>query len=111
MPEMTYRHIFIWSVGRLTESNSFKNNFSISTDGLASALQRSASALTTAGNDIDEAIALVTAGELFAWIYGNIYYRTHLIARYTLELFTTIQRKLLYECLTTKRLVDLQPSS
>ena len=38
------------------------NNFSISTDGLASALQRSASALKTAGNDIDESIGLITAG-------------------------------------------------
>lgn len=43
------------------ESNSL-NNFSISTDGLASALQRSASALKTAGNNIDESIGLITAG-------------------------------------------------
>lgn len=42
--------------------NNIGNNFSISTDGLATALQKSASALTTAGNDMDEAIALVTAG-------------------------------------------------
>ena len=42
--------------------NQVGNNFSISTDGLATALQRSASALTTAGNDMDEAVALVTAG-------------------------------------------------
>ena len=41
--------------------NLVGNNFAISTDGLASALQKSASALTTAGNDIDEAIALATA--------------------------------------------------
>lgn len=41
--------------------NLIGNNFAISTDGLASALQKSASALTTAGNDIDEAIALATA--------------------------------------------------
>ena len=38
------------------------NNFSISTDGLATALQKSAAALKTAGNDMDEAIALITAG-------------------------------------------------
>lgn len=43
------------------ESNRM-NNFAISTDGLATALQKSASALKTAGNDMDEAIALVTAG-------------------------------------------------
>ena len=42
--------------------NNVGNNFSISTDGLASALQKSASALTTAGNDIDKSIALITAG-------------------------------------------------
>ena len=42
--------------------NNVGNNFSISTDGLATALQRSASALVTAGNDMDEAVALVTAG-------------------------------------------------
>lgn len=42
--------------------NEVGNNYAISTDGLATALQSSASALVTAGNDIDEAIALATAG-------------------------------------------------
>lgn len=42
--------------------NNVGNNFSISTDGLATSLQKSASALTTAGNDIDKSIALITAG-------------------------------------------------
>lgn len=42
--------------------NNIGNQYSISTDGIATALQDSASALTTAGNDIDEAIALITAG-------------------------------------------------
>ena len=42
--------------------NNVGNNFSISTDGLATALQKSASALTTAGADIDKSIALITAG-------------------------------------------------
>lgn len=46
--------------------NNIGNNFSISTDGLASALQRSASALVTAGNDIDEANALIVAGNQVA---------------------------------------------
>lgn len=41
--------------------NIIGNNFAISTDGLATALQESASALTTAGNDMDEAVALATA--------------------------------------------------
>lgn len=42
--------------------NEIGNNYSISTDGIATALQDSASALVTASNDIDEAIALITAG-------------------------------------------------
>ena len=42
--------------------NNVGNNFSISTDGLATALQTSASALVTAGADIDKSIALITAG-------------------------------------------------
>lgn len=41
--------------------NLIGNNFAISTDGLATALQNSASALKTANNDIDESIALATA--------------------------------------------------
>lgn len=42
--------------------NNIGNNFSISTDGLATGLQKSAAALKVAGNDMDEAIALITAG-------------------------------------------------
>ena len=42
--------------------NVIGNNFSISTNELASSLQRSAAALVTAGNDIDEAMALTVAG-------------------------------------------------
>lgn len=42
--------------------NEVGNNYAISTDGIATALQKSASALKTAGNDMDEAVALVTAG-------------------------------------------------
>lgn len=42
--------------------NEVGNNYAISTDGIAIALQDSASALKTASNDMDEAIALVTAG-------------------------------------------------
>lgn len=42
--------------------NEVGNNFSIGTDGLATALQTSASALKTAGADIDKSIALITAG-------------------------------------------------
>lgn len=42
--------------------NNIGNNYSIATDGIATALQKSASALKTANNDIDESIALITAG-------------------------------------------------
>lgn len=38
------------------------NNYAISTSEAATALQASASALKTAGNDMDEALALITAG-------------------------------------------------
>lgn len=41
--------------------NNLGNNFAISTDGLATALQNSASALKTAQNDFFEAAALTTA--------------------------------------------------
>lgn len=42
--------------------NNIGNNYSISTDGLATALKDSASALVTANNDLNEAVALTTAG-------------------------------------------------
>lgn len=42
--------------------NNIGNNYSISTDGLATALKDSASALVTANNDLDEAVALTTSG-------------------------------------------------
>lgn len=42
------------------------NNFSISSGGLGEALQRSASALSAAGNTLDESIALITAANKVA---------------------------------------------
>lgn len=42
--------------------NNIGNNFSVSTDQLAQGLQNSAAVLKTAGNDIDQALALLTAG-------------------------------------------------
>lgn len=42
--------------------NNIGNKYSIATDGLATALQDSASALTTAGNNMDKSVALITAG-------------------------------------------------
>lgn len=41
--------------------NKVGNDFSISTSGLAEALQRSASALTTSGNSLEESIGMITA--------------------------------------------------
>lgn len=42
--------------------NNIGNNYSISADGLATALKDSASALVTANNDLNEAVSLTTAG-------------------------------------------------
>lgn len=42
--------------------NNIGNNYSISTNGLATALKDSASALVTANNDLNEAVSLTTAG-------------------------------------------------
>lgn len=42
--------------------NNIGNNYSISTDGLATALKDSASALVAANNDLNEAVSLTTAG-------------------------------------------------
>ena len=43
------------------ESNSL-NNFAISSDGIASGLQRSASTLVAAGNSLEQSIAMLAAG-------------------------------------------------
>ena len=59
---MTNRHKIMVS-NRLQGESNRMNNYAISSDGIAVALQDSASALTTAGNSMDEAVALVTAGE------------------------------------------------
>ena len=70
--------------------NNIGNNYSISTDGLATALKDSASALVTANNDLNEAVSLTTAGKLITCIYRNIYNRMNLIAGNALEPCTTI---------------------
>ena len=66
--------------------NEIGNNYAISTDELASALQRSAATLSLMGNTIDEAASLVTtanatiqdadsvaAGKFYAGTYSNIW--------------------------------------
>lgn len=51
------------------------NNYAISTDGIATALQNSGSALVAAGNDFDKSVALVTAAMTQnGCVYRNIYY-------------------------------------
>lgn len=42
--------------------NNIGNNFSVSTDDLATGLKNAAAVLATQGNDIDQALALLTAG-------------------------------------------------
>jgi hypothetical protein len=42
--------------------NNIGNNFAVATDDLAKGLQNSAAVLMTQGNDIDQALALLTAG-------------------------------------------------
>ena len=46
----------------LDKLNAVGDSFSSSTDALASGLQNSAAVLTTQGNSIDQALALLTAG-------------------------------------------------
>ena len=50
------------TMGIIDRFNEVGNNFAITSAGIGEALQRSASALYAGGNTIDEAIALVTAG-------------------------------------------------
>ena len=59
--------------------NEVGNNYSISTDKLASGLQKSASTLSLLGNTIDRAAALITAGELNCpKKYRNILLKVHI---------------------------------
>ena len=57
------------------ESNSL-NNYAVSSDGIATALQDSASALMEAGNNLEQATALVAAANKVVYFvprrYGNI---------------------------------------
>lgn len=56
--------------------NAVGNNFAITSAGIGEALQRSASALQSAGNTIDEAVGLVTAAnsvvDFMPRVYSNI---------------------------------------
>lgn len=60
--------------------NLIGNNFAVSTDQLAQGLQNAAAVLKTQGNDLDQTLALLTAGIKLPVKYGNIFHRTYLIA-------------------------------
>ena len=57
---MTNRHIYIWSVGKYTESNSL-NKYALSATDIGEAMKRSASALEVGNNSFEESIGLITA--------------------------------------------------
>ena len=48
------------------------NNFAISSDGLATALQDSASSLMAAGNNLEQSVAMVAAAIFYGCSYRNI---------------------------------------
>lgn len=52
--------------------NEIGNNFAVSSDGLATALQDSASALMSAGNDLEKSVAMVAAAIFYGCSYRNI---------------------------------------
>jgi hypothetical protein len=63
------------SMDLIDKMNLVGNNYAISTDGIATALQNSGSALVAAGNDFDKSVALVTAAMTQnGCVYRNIYY-------------------------------------
>ena len=62
MISMTQAYQELDSMDIVDKLNLTGNNYSISTDELAQSLQKSSSALKTAKNDFDEAIALTVAG-------------------------------------------------
>lgn len=52
--------------------NEIGNNFAISSDGIATALQDSASSLMVAGNNLEQSVALVAAAIFYGCSYRNI---------------------------------------
>lgn len=52
--------------------NEIGNNFAISSDGLATALQDSASSLMAAGNNLEQSVAMVAAAIFYGCSYRNI---------------------------------------
>lgn len=54
------------SIAIVDKFNHIGNNYAITSEGIGAALERSAASLKAAGNDIDESIALVTAGNIIS---------------------------------------------
>ena len=52
------------SINIVDKFNEIGNNYAITSAGIGEALERSASSLVAAGNDIDKSIALITAGNI-----------------------------------------------
>ena len=52
--------------------NEIGNNFAVSSDGLAVALQDSASSLMAAGNNLEQSVAMVAAAIFYGCSYRNI---------------------------------------
>lgn len=52
------------SITLVDKFNNIGNNYAITSAGIGEALERSASSLVAAGNDIDQSIALITAGNI-----------------------------------------------
>ena len=82
----------------LDQFNEVSNNFAIDSKGIGDALQRSAASFNAANTGLSESIALITATMKIEWLnmWKHIL-RIYLIAGKSLELYTTIQKKLLYE--------------
>ena len=69
--ERPIRRYKLRSVVSNDESNSL-NNFAVSSDGIATALQDSASALMAGGNDLEQATAMIAAA-MKNWLFIQKY--------------------------------------
>lgn len=54
------------SIQIVDKFNEIGNNYAITSEGIGSALERSAASLVAAGNDLDQSIALITAGNIIS---------------------------------------------
>ena len=54
------------SISIVDKFNEVGNSYAITSEGIGAALERSAASLVAAGNDIDESIALITAGNIIS---------------------------------------------